>query len=254
MSFGGLPEVLNYTTNMAKIEYLKKECNETYVKDIIQRNKIKREDILFSLIEFLSSSIGSVTNIRRITNSINSIEKNKINEKVYDTTIRKYLDCLLDSFLFNEAKRYNIRGRQYFKKNSKFYSVDLGLRNVILNMRQEEKSHEIENLVYNELLFRGYSVDIGVIESYTKDKENKTKRKTQEIDFVVNGTFSQCYIQVSLDIFDTEKEKKELMPFSVINDNFKKIIITKDNGRTRYDQNGICYIDLLNFLLGEEIF
>jgi len=249
MLFGGMPLVLNYTSVETKISYLKQLFEETYFKDIIERKHIEREDILSNLTDCLCSSVGSLTNIHNLTATINSVQHNKKDNTITDPTIKAYIDYLKDSFLFSEAKRYNVRGKSYFSSQSKFYCIDQGLRNVRLNMRQNEESHIIENIIYNDLIQRGCAVDVGVVESFSKDESNKTKRTVREIDFVVNSGNNQCYIQSAFEMPTKEKQEAELKPFSIVNNSFKKIIVTKNELMPWYDNNGIYHIGIIDFLL-----
>lgn len=254
MHFGGMPAILSRNSMESKISYLNQLFTETYFKDIVERKHIEREDILSSLTDCLCSSVGSLTNTHNLANTINSEQNNKKDKLVSDPTIKSYIDALKDSFLFNEAKRYDVRGRQYFSSRSKFYAVDIGLRNARLNMRQIEESHIMENIIYNDLLQRGYAVDIGVVESFSNDSNGKTIRITREIDFVVNASRGeQCYIQSAFNMDDREKQEKELKPFSIINNSFKKIVVSR-HSLPYYDDNGIYHIGLCNFLLKDEIF
>ena len=162
------------------------------------------------------------------------------------------MDHLKDAFLFSEAKRYDVRGKKYFESQSKFYCIDHGLRNARLNMRQNEESHIMENVIYNDLIQRGCSVDVGVVESFTKDSDGKTVRVVREIDFVVNNGNNQCYIQSAFEMATPEKQASELKPFSIINNSFKKIVITKNELMPWYDENGIYHVRLIDFLLCDE--
>lgn len=252
MLFGGMPLILNRSSPESKIAYLKQLFEETYFKDIIERKHIEREDILSSLTDCLCSSTGSLTNIHKLGATINSVHHNKKDTLVSDPTIKAYVDYLKDAFLFSEAKRYDVRGKKYFQSQSKFYCVDQGLRNVRLNMRQNEESHIMENVIYNDLIQRGCSVDVGVVESFTKDKCGKTERVVREIDFVVNNGNNQCYIQSAFEMRTLEKQVSELKPFSIVNNSFKKILITRNELMPWYDENGIYHIGLIDFLLREE--
>lgn len=252
MLFGGMPLVLNRPSAESKISYLKQLFEETYFKDIVERKHIEREDILSNLTDCLCSSTGSLTNIHNLAGTINSVQHNKKDSLVTDPTIKTYVDHLKDAFLFNEAKRYDVRGKKYFESQSKFYCIDPGLRNVRLNMRQNEESHIMENIIYNDLIQRGCAVDVGVVESFTKDKNGKTARVVREIDFVVNNGNNQCYIQSAFEMTDPEKQLSELKPFSIINNSFKKIVITRNELMPWYDENGIYHIGLIDFLLRNE--
>ena len=247
-----MPLILSKPSPEARTTYLKQLFEETYFKDIVERKHIEREDILSNLTDSLCSSIGSLTNIHNIVSAINSVQHNKKNTLVTDPTIKSYVDHLKDAFLFSEAKRYDVRGKKYFESQSKFYCIDHGLRNVRLNMRQNEESHIMENVIYNDLIQRGCSVDIGLVESFTKDKAGKTERVVREIDFVVNKGNNQCYIQSAFAMTTPEKQEAELKPFSIINNSFKKIVITRNELLPWYDENGIYHTGLTDFLLRNE--
>lgn len=253
MLYGGMPLVLNRPTQESKIAYLKQLFEETYLKDIVDRNQVEREDILSNLVDVLCSSAGSPTNIHNLAATINSVQHNKKESLVSDPTINTYVNHLKNAFLFSEAKRYDVRGKRYFDTNSKLYCVDQGLRNARLNMRQIEETRIMENIIYNDLLSRGYAVDVGVVESYTKDENDKTKRISREIDFVVNNGNNRCYIQSAYALSSDEKREQELKPFSIINNSFRKIIITRSGLSPWYDDNGIYHIGLIDFLLQDSV-
>lgn len=252
MLFGGLPLVLDRPSPESKIAYLKQLFDETYFKDIVERKHIEREDILSNITDCLCSSTGSLTNIHNLAATINSVQHNKKGSLVTDPTVKAYVNHLKDAFLFSEAKRYDVRGRQYFESKVKFYCVDQGLRNARLNMRQNEESHIMENVIYNDLVQRGCSVDVGVVESFTKDSNDKTERVVREIDFVVNSGNSQCYIQSAFEMGTPEKQVAELKPFNIINNSFKKIVVTRNELMPWYDENGIYHIGLIDFLLRDD--
>ena len=252
MLFGGMPLVLSRPSYESKVSYLKQLFEETYFKDIVERKHIEREDILFNLTDCLCSSAGSLTNIHKLTETINSVQHNRKGSRISDPTIKSYVDHLKDAFLFNEAKRYDVRGKKYFESQSKFYAVDQGLRNVRLNMRQNEEAHIMENVIYNDLIQRGCFVDVGVVESFTKNAVGKTERIVREIDFVVNNGNNQCYIQSAFEMSSPEKQISELKPFSIINNSFRKIVITRNEFMPWYDDNGIYHIGLIDFLLRDD--
>jgi len=253
MLYGGMPFILSRPSAESKISYLKNLFEETYLKDIVERNRIRDQELLGSLIDEICSATGSLTNSTKLANTINSRYQNRKDNKVNNNTVASYLSHLENAFLFKEAKRYDIRGKQYFNSNSKFYCVDVGLRNVRLNMRQNEETHIMENIVFNDLVQRGYSVDVGVLESFSKGANGKTVRSIREIDFVVNYGNAQCYIQSAFRMDTPEKERAELLPFNIVGNSFKKIIITRDGLSPWYDDNGIYHIGLCDFLLKESI-
>lgn len=253
MLYGGMPFILSRPSAESKISYLKNLFEETYLKDIVERNRIRDQELLGSLIDEICSATGSLTNSTKLANTINSRYQNRKDNKVNNNTVASYLSHLENAFLFKEAKRYDIRGKQYFNSNSKFYCVDVGLRNVRLNMRQNEETHIMENIVFNDLAQRGYSVDVGVLESFSKGANGKTVRSTREIDFVVNYGNAQCYIQSAYRMDTPEKERAELLPFNIVGNSFKKIVITRNGLSPWYDDNGIYHIGLCDFLLKESI-
>lgn len=253
MLYGGMPFILSRPSAESKISYLKNLFEETYLKNIVERNRIRDQELLGSLIDEICSATGSLTNSTKLANTINSRYQNRKDNKVNNNTVASYLSHLENAFLFKEAKRYDIRGKQYFNSNSKFYCVDVGLRNVRLNMRQNEETHIMENIVFNDLVQRGYSVDVGVLESFSKGANGKTVRSTREIDFVVNYGNAQCYIQSAYRMDTPEKERAELLPFNIVGNSFKKIVITRNGLSPWYDDNGIYHIGLCDFLLKESI-
>ena len=240
--YGGLPLTLNLKSDEQKSKYLTELFDATYIKDIIERNNVGRKDILDALINLLASSIGSLTNPTKIANTFNS---NAIKD-VSVNTINTYIDYLLDSFLLEKVERYDVKGKKYISTPSKYYFADIGLRNARLNFRQQEENHIMENIIYNELLKRGYNVDVGIIE--VREKE---KRKQLEVDFVCNLGSKRYYIQSSLNLDTREKTIQEERPLMNINDNFKKIIIVKDNIKPWITEEGINVIGILDFLLNE---
>ena len=240
--FGGLPLILNQKTDEQKRNYLISLFNTTYLKDTIERNNINRVDVLDSLINLLSSSIGSLTNPKKISDTFisNSFKDVSIN------TISSYLNCLLDSFIIEKVERYDIKGKKYISTPSKYYFSDIGLRNARINFRQMEENHIMENIIYNELLSRGYNVDVGVVEV----REGNI-RKQLEVDFVCNQSDKRFYIQVALNLDTREKTIQEEKSLLNINDNFKKIIVVKDNILKWYTEEGILVIGLQEFLLNK---
>ena len=251
--YGGLPAILMQKEEQDKVDYLTKLFTETYFKDIIGRYTIEREDILFELTDFLCSSSGSLTNINRIKDTINTVQKNKKSESVSYPTLKAYVDYLKDSFLFSEARRYDIIGKKYFSSLSKFYCIDTGLRNSRLNMRQIEETHLMETILYNDLIARGFSVDVGMIEKSRRNKENKVVEVKYEIDFVINKGMYQYYIQSAYALESEQKSEKELKPFSIVNNSFKKIVVTRYGVKPWYDESGIMHVSITDFLLRDDI-
>lgn len=240
--FGGLPLILNQKTDEQKRNYLISLFNTTYLKDTIERNNINRVDVLDSLINLLSSSIGSLTNPKKISDTFisNGFKDVSIN------TISSYLNCLLDSFIIEKVERYDVKGKKYISTPSKYYFSDIGLRNARINFRQMEENHIMENIIYNELLSRGYNVDVGVVEV----REGNI-RKQLEVDFICNQSDKRFYIQVALNLDTREKTIQEEKSLLNINDNFKKIIVVKDNILKWYTEEGILVIGLQEFLLNK---
>ncbi len=244
-TYGGMPLILSYNTPQEKSEYLQSLFEKVYVSDIIERHKIRNKEELDELLDILSSSIGSLTNPLKLSNTYKS-EKNKV---ISDKTINKYIEYFEDSFLINKAKRYNIKGKKYINSPYKFYFEDIGLRNARLNFRQTEENHIMENIIYNELKIRGYNVDVGVVEIYDTDDKGKTVFKNYEVDFIATQESKKYYIQSAFSINNEEKEKQEKQSLMSIDDSFKKIIVVKDNIMPRRDDYGITTMGIYNFLL-----
>ncbi|MCQ2063458.1 MAG: ATP-binding protein [Fibrobacter sp.] len=255
MLYGGMPLVLSRPTAEAKISYLQNLFEETYLKDIVERNRVQNQDLLSTLTNEICSATGSLTSPNGLTRSINFEQKNKMESAVNVNTVTSYLNHLENAFLFREAKRYDIRGKRYFSSTSKYYCIDVGLRNARLNMRQNEYTHIMENVVYNDLVKRGFSVDVGVLETFSKDGNGKTIRIDREIDFIVNHGNFQCYIQSAFRMDDEKKIASETAPFKIVGDSFKKIVVTRFGTAPWYDDLGIYHIGLADFLLaGDELF
>ena len=242
MLYGGLPKIASKPDDREKKEYLSELFKEVYIKDIVERNKIEREDILNNILDYAASQVGSLTNPTNIANALASIK----NEKVNSALVSSYIQHIIDSFLIDEARRYDIKGKTYFKYPSKYYYTDIGLRNARLNYRQFDPGHIMENIVYNELVRRGWSVDVGVVADRS---DNRNVQK--EIDFVVNDADRRIYIQSALQIDTEEKNDAELQPLLLTKDFFKKIVIRKDVPHSYYDDSGIYHVNLIDFLLGK---
>lgn len=241
-TYGGLPRILSLKTHEQESEYLKNLFEKTYLSDIVERNNIKREDVLNTLINILASAIGSLTNPKKLADTFvsNSMKDVSIN------TITSYISYLQDAFLIEKVERYDVKGKQYISTPSKYYFADIGLRNARLNFRQQEEDHIMENIIYNELIYRGYNVDVGVVEI----NENNMRKQT-EVDFICNQADRRYYVQVALDLPTREKTLQEERPLMNINDNFKKIIVVKDNTKSWMTEEGILIIGLQEFLLNE---
>lgn len=244
--YGGMPLVLTKNSDAEKVNYLQALFTEVYFKDIAERYDIELPDVLSELTDDLCSSVGSLTNANRISNTLRTVK----NIKVSSTTISYYLNYLTESFLFSNAKRYDIKGKKYFEYPSKYYCTDIGLRNARLNFRQQEETHIMENIIYNELLCREYSVDVGVVEIVETNAGKRTKKQC-EIDFVVNRGLKKYYIQSALSVSEPAKLETELRPLKNTKDFFKKIIITKTSMRPWTDDDGILHLGLYEFLLNE---
>ena len=247
--YGGLPLTLSRKTAEDKAKYLSDLFKEVYFKDIEERYAIDLPEVLQLLTDDLCSAIGSLTNSSKIANALKSAK----NVKVDSQTIATYLEYLEESFLFNQAKRYDVKGKKYFLYPSKYYCTDMGLRNARLNFRQQEETHAMENIIYNELLARGFSVDVGVVEIVSVGEDGKRHQKQCEIDFVINKGMRRYYIQSALALNTDDKEKTELRPFLETKDFFKKIIVTKSYMKPWFDDNGIYHVGLYDFLLDESI-
>lgn len=238
--YGGMPLITFLKSDQEKSNYLKELFELTYFKDIIERNNVERNEVLTSLTEIVASSIGSLTSATKLTNTY----KSKGNRNLSVNTVLSYLDYLEDSFLIKRVSRYDVKGKRYIGSLSKYYFTDIGLRNAILNFRQQEENHIMENLVYLELLRRGYNVDVGIVEIREKDA-----RKQLEVDFVCNQHNKRYYVQVSLNLSSPEKTIQESRPFININDSFKKIIVIKDDIIPWTTDEGILIIGIIEFLL-----
>ena len=245
MLYGGIPLVVLRDGANDKAAALQNLFREIYIQDIVRRNRVKNIGELEDLLNILSSAIGSLTNPEKLKNTFRTVKKSKITSN----TIKKYLDYFEDSFLIESAQRYDIKGKAYIETPKKYYFSDLGLRNARINFRQFEQTHSMENVIYNELRMRGYSVDVGVVPIAEKDRNGKVTRKQLEVDFVCNLGSSRYYIQSAYTLPDETKRTQEIRPFRKIDDSFKKIIITKDMVPTQYDEYGILTINIYDFLL-----
>lgn len=241
MLYGGMPRLLALTDEKDKKNYLSSLYSELYVKDIVERNGIEREDILNDILDFLASQISSLTNPTNIANALTGMK----NERVNSTLVSNYVQHIIDSFLISMAKRYDVKGKTYFKYPNKYYYTDIGLRNARLNYRQYDPGHIIENIIYNELLRRGYSVDVGVVTDRTGGANVQ-----KEIDFVVNDADKKIYIQSAFQMDTDKKESSELASLMLTKDFFKKIIVRMDIPHNFYDDNGIFHCNLIDLLLG----
>lgn len=244
--YGGMPLVISKKSDVEKMSYLRGLFTEVYFKDIVERYDIALPDVLEELTDDLCSSIGSLTNASKIANTLQSVK----GIRVSSATVSSYLNYLTESFLFSNAKRYDVKGKRYFEYPSKYYCTDVGLRNARLNFRQQEETHIMENIIYNELLCRGYSVDVGVVDIVERN-DNKQSKKQCEIDFVVNVGSKKYYIQSALNVGDPTKMDTELRPLKNTHDFFKKIIVSKTSQKPWIDDDGILHLGLYEFLLNE---
>lgn len=242
--YGGMPYLLMCKTNEQKIKYLDNLFKETYIKDIVNRHDIKNTEVLEDVLNIISSSVGSLINPNKLSNSFKSMK----NLVVAPNTIKQYLDYCVDSFLIEKAYRYDVKGKKYLDTPLKYYYTDIGLRNVRLGFRQQEENHIMENIIYNELIIRGYQVDVGVVTISEKNENNNYVRKQLEVDFICNLGYERLYIQSALNIDDVEKKEQEEKSLIKIDDNFRKIIIVKSNIKKWKDEKGILILGLKEFL------
>lgn len=245
MLYGGLPQILSYDSEEQKVRFLKTLFDETYIKDIKDRYEIRKDDDLEELINIMASGIGALTNPNKLANTFRSEKKSAIS---YDT-VKDYIDYLCDSFLVEKSTRYDIKGKRYVNSPYKYYFMDLGLRNARINFRQSEKSHLMENLIYNELRIRGFNVDVGVVPVVTKDKDGKQQRSNLEIDFICNLGSKRYYIQSAYRMESDEKIKQERASLIKVDDSFKKIIVIGEECPVIRDEAGITTISIYDFLL-----
>lgn len=247
-TYGGLPLVTKKNGHEDKTKYLQTLFDKIYLSDIMERNKILHEkSVLDDILKIVSSSIGSLTNAGNIAKTFKSCRQINID----DTTVGRYLDLFIDAFLLYKADRYDVKGRKYIGSPLKYYFSDIGLRNVGLQFRQMEENHIMENILYNELIYREFNVDVGVVEYYYRDENKKSKRTNLEIDFIANKGSQKYYIQSALSIADEAKREQEIRSLNHIADSFKKIVVVKDNIIPWHDDNGILYIGIEKFLLDE---
>lgn len=245
MIYGGLPQVAGLRMERQKAEYLKNIFSNVYLKDVIDRNKLQSADEIGILVDVLASAIGAPTNPSKISNTFASERQMTYSSK----TISNHIDYLAEAFLISKASRYDIKGRKYIGANLKYYFTDVGLRNARLNFRQQEPTHIIENIVYNELMIRGYNVDIGIVDIYDKNKEGKRTRKQLEVDFVVNQGSQRYYIQVAYDMSSEEKQKQEFHSLRNIPDSFKKLVIVNGTTKPWRNDEGFVIMGMKYFLL-----
>lgn len=245
MLYGGLPQILSYTTEEQKVRFLKTLFDETYIKDIKERYDIRKDDDLEELINIMAFGIGALTNPNKLANTFRSEKKSAIS---YDT-VKDYIDYLCDSFLVEKSTRYDIKGKRYVNSPYKYYFMDLGLRNARINFRQSERSHLMENMIYNELKVRGFNVDVGVVPVVTKDENGKQQRSSLEVDFVCNLGSKRYYIQSAYRMESDEKIRQERASLLKVDDSFKKIIVIGEESPVTRDESGITTLGIYDFLL-----
>lgn len=248
MTFGGLPQVLSYKTEKEKSNYLKGLFRKTYITDIVDRYGVRNTTELGELLDIVASCIGSLTNPTKIANTFASVK----NVRITNETVQKWLEYLCDSFLVAKAVRYDVKGRKYIDTPSKFYFCDLGLRNARLNFRQTENTHLMENLIYNELIYRGYNVDVGVVVTEMKDEEGKRHKVQLEIDFVCNQGSKRIYVQSAYRLPTEAKQNQELFSLTKVDDSFKKVVIVGEVQLVHRNDKGIVTMSLRDFLMDKD--
>ncbi len=248
MIYGGLPQVVKFSVERQKAEYLKNIFNNVYIKDVVERNRIQNVDEINTLVDILASGIGAPTNPTKISNTFKSERGINYSNK----TISNHIDYLAEAFLISKAERYDIKGRKYVGANRKYYFSDIGLRNARLNFRQQEPTHIMENIVYNELLIRGYNVDVGIVDVFAKSSEGKKVHKQLEVDFVVNQGSQRYYIQVAYDMTSEEKQTQELNSLRNIPDSFKKLVIVNGTKKPWRNEEGFVIMGMKYFLLNAD--
>lgn len=247
LTYGGLPRIIHFQDPAEKSTYLANLFENTYIQDVLERNQIKNEkEVLDNLIRIVASSVGSLTNPHKIANTFKSTKNIPINSN----TVSLYLDHFIDAFLLNKVYRYDVKGRKYIGSPQKYYFIDQGLRNALLNFRQQEENHIIENIIYNELILRGYNVDVGAVNHRYKDSAGKDIKTWLEIDFIASKASKKVYIQSALNIDTREKREQEIASLKKVNDSFKKIVVVRDHINPWIDDYGINYVGIREFLSG----
>ncbi len=251
--YGGMPLILSRPTDAAKMNYLSSLFSEVYLRDIVECKHIKREDVLSSIVDLLCSSVGSLTNPTRVADTINTKQKRSGENRVALNTVKAYMDYLSDSFLFTECKRWDVKGKSYFDYPNKYYCEDIGLRNARIGFRQQEMTHIMENIIFNDLVIRECAVDIGIVYSSEKNAKGKTAQVAREINFVATSGGKKTYIQSAYALGSEEKAEAENKPFSLTGDSFPKITVRHDIHKRWYDDNGVLNIGVIDFLLDDSI-
>lgn len=248
ITYGGIPIVVLAESDEQKVILLENLLKETYISDIVKRNKIRNVGEMESLLDVLASAIGSLTNPNKLQKTFKSVNQSKITA----TTITRYIEYLEDSFLIEEARRYDIKGRNYIGTPQKYYFMDIGLRNARINFRQVEATHSMENVIYNELRMRGYHVDVGNLTAFEKGKDGRQVKKQLEVDFICNKGSKKYYIQSAYILDSVSKTEQEIRPFTKISDSFKKIVITLNTPKPFYSEEGILIMSIYDFLLKQD--
>jgi len=248
MTYGGMPQIMEYSNESKKSEYLKALFTNTYIRDIKERYNIRNDELMENLLDIISSSIGSLTNPTKLANTLQSIR----HENVGNKTVSTYLEYICDAFLAEKVSRYDVKGKSYFDTPYKYYFVDLGLRNARLNFRQPEPTHMMENVIYNELRVRGYNVDVGIVPIVSRDEDGRQNRKQLEIDFVCNLGSKRYYIQSAYRMTDEEKIRQEEASLRRVDDSFKKIVVLGEDIIVRRNEAGITTIGIYDFLLNPD--
>lgn len=251
--YGGMPMMLSRKNETAKMDYLKSLFSEVYLKDIVERKKIKREDILSSKLDLLCSSVGSLTNPNGIANSLNSRQRLSGAETASANTIKGYISDLEDAYLFEECRRFDVKGKNYFDYPNKYYCVDIGLRNARIGFRQQEMTHIMENIIYNELRIRGCEVDVGIVYASERNASDRPSQVTREIDFVATRGSHKVYIQSAYQMDNEDKIRSENRPLTLTGDFFPRIIVRHDISKRWYDEKGILNIGIIDFLTDETL-
>lgn len=244
-TYGGMPYICKLSDHRAKAQYLSGLFDNIYLSDILDRHRINERSVLDEILNVISSSVGSLTNPTRIADTFASVTGARINAE----TVSRHLDYFIDAFMLSRAQRFDIKGRKYIGSPQKYYFADIGLRNARLNFRQTEENHIMENIIYNELIVRGFNVDVGVVEYNYKDGDGKSKKTNLEVDFVATEGSSKYYVQSALTVGDEVKRLQEVRPYKSIADSFKKIVVIKDDVVPWHDENGILYVGIEKFLL-----
>ena len=247
MRFGGLPIVALMKSDEKKISYLKEIGEKIYLSDLKQRHRIKNPKEFDELFDILASGIGSLTNAQKLSDTFRTVNHTAVSPN----TVKKYIDCFVDAFIVSRARRYDVKGKKYISTPSKYYFSDIGLRNARIDFRQVEPTHIMENVIYNDLIARGYRVDVGVVEINTQNKAGNGVKKQLEVDFVANKGYNRYYIQSAFSYYDEEKKKREKASLLHIPDSFERIIITGDSGLPYRDENGFMIDNLIHFLLSD---